>query len=170
MRTAERVKKEIAKKYNKDPEGWKAWATKDSQHNLQWVFQHDQNLWMIKEYMINPYKTIGVGGRTKDSSVLEHPNYLSFGLRPIPERTALEILEIQDPVAKALKTAKIMMSIPPLSLERLDEDYIIHGPVILTPRKLEDLSYKQRILQQKLDDELARLKYKSLAHLYGMFT
>ncbi|MEM2907203.1 MAG: hypothetical protein QW739_03900 [Candidatus Odinarchaeota archaeon] len=63
-----------------------------------------------------------------------------------------------------------MMSIPPLSLERLDEDYIIHGPVILTPRKLEDLSYKQRILQQKLDDELARLKYKSLAHLYGMFT
>ena len=170
MKTAEQVKKEVSRRYNKDPEGWKAWATKDFQHNIHWVFQHDHNLWMIKEYIVNPYKTIGVGGRTKDNSALENPGYLSFGLRPIPERTALEILEIDDPQLRALKTAKIMIALPPLPFDRIQEDYILQGPIILTPRNLEDLSYKQKVLQRKLDIELNRLKNKNLSHLSGMFT
>ncbi len=170
MRTAEQVKREITRKYNKDPEGWKAWISKDDKHNIHWIFQQDRNIWMIKEYMVNPYKSIGVGGRTKDNSTLDQPRYLSFGLRPIPESEALEIFEIPDPQIRMLKTAKIIMNTPPLPFDRLQEDYILHGPVILAPRRLEDLSYKQRALQRKLDEELTKLKNKSLSHLYGIFT
>ncbi|WEU40859.1 MAG: hypothetical protein OdinLCB4_002790 [Candidatus Odinarchaeum yellowstonii] len=170
MRTAESVKKEIAKKYNKDPEGWKAWVMKDPQHNINWIFRHDQNFWMIKEFVVNPYQTIGIGGRTKDNNILENPSYLSFGLRPISERALIEILEIEDPQLRALKTAKIMMANPPLPFDRLQEDYILQGPIILSPRNLEDLSYKQRMLQRKLDTELNRLKNRTLPHILGMFT
>mgnify|MGYP005831082637 FL=1 len=170
MKTADQVKKEISRKYNKDPRGWRVWASRDRQDNINWIFQQDRSFWMIKEFMVNPYETIGVGGRTKDSFTQSPgPSYLSFGLRSIPERAALELLETSDPVLRTLKTSKLMINIPPSPIDRLQEDYVLHGPVIVAPKSLDDLSYKQRALHRKLEQELLNLKNRRLPHLYGMY-
>ena len=171
MRTAEQIKKEIAKKYNKDPENWKAWMGLDPDRNVNWAINHDRQMWLMKEFQLNPLKTIGLGGRTKISGPerLLKPNILGFGVRPLAERKALDILTEENASLRSRMIGNLMLNIKPAPLDRLREDFILHGPIMNEPKNIDDLSYKQRVLREKLDQEMIRLKRRDYSYLYSLY-
>jgi hypothetical protein len=171
MRTADQIKKEIAKKYNRDPDGWKAWMGVDKDKNINWMINHDRQMWMIKEFTLNPIKNIGVGGRTKISGprrFLER-NIMGFGVRPLKENRALDILAEDNPYRRGKLVGNLMLQIKPTPLDKLREDFILHGPILSEPRNLDDLSYKQKQLRLKLDEEMFRLKRRDYQYLYSLY-
>jgi len=171
MRTAEQVKKEITKKYNRDPDGWKAWYSVDEDRNIEWMINRDKELWMIKEFRVNPLKVIGVGGRTKISGpkTMLQRSIMGFGVRPIKERSALNILLEEDPYTRGRLVGNLLLKINPIPLTKLREDYILHGPYLNKPKNLEDLSYKQRRLQAKLNAEIKKIKKRDFSYLYSLY-
>jgi hypothetical protein len=171
MRTADQIKKEIAKKYNRDPDGWKAWMGLDKERNINWMINHDRQMWMLKEFNVNPLTTIGVGGRTKISGPkrLLQRNIMGFGVRPLNENNALDILAEDNPYLRGQKVGNLMLKIKPTPLNRLNDDFILHGPILSEPKNLDDLSYKQKQLKEKLDSEMIKIKRRDFPYLYSLY-
>lgn len=142
---AEKAKKRIAEKYDKDPDGWSVYTSRDKDRFYDTLVTHDEDAWYIKEFSINPYKTIGVAERKKES----FDEVFNFGLREIEDPSAVDIMKILQ--SKPLRSGSIKTP------------YVLGGPVI---RKRDlSISGAQEELDTKLRLELKKIVDKEYSYL-----
>ena len=54
-------RKEIMERYNKNPKGWYVFNGRDSKGFTNTIVIRGREIWIMKDEMINPYKSIGLG-------------------------------------------------------------------------------------------------------------
>ena len=82
MISSKKIRAKIEKDYNKDPEGWQAYISNNKGH-IDSIFVNEDYLYIIKEQIINPFKSIGLGVKRRISFDLKESKQINFGLRPV---------------------------------------------------------------------------------------
>lgn len=149
MEEAEKAKGKITKKYDKDPEGWSVYVSRDREKFHDTLITHDDELWYIKEYSINPYKSIGLAERKRESFDIA----LNFGLREVKDPSDMDIM-------------KILQS-KPMKSDSITTPYVLSGPIARTGDFV--ISKAQEELDAKLRSELKKIidrEYSYLSYPY----
>jgi hypothetical protein len=166
MLDATKIRREIARLYEKDPEGWRVLVGRDRSGFYDALISHGTEAWQVKEYQVNPYKFVGLGSRlpTLSSSPLipqEHP----FGLRAIDLDQIKEIASvIDDPQSMSELAAKLLSRSPVSAREAVESPAVLQGPILQSPRPLEALSSAHTRLDAKLRKELQNLVNREFRH------
>jgi len=161
-----KVRREIARLYEKDPEGWRVLVGKDHSGFYDALIAHGTEAWQVKEYQVNPYKFVGLGSRLPNltSGPLvpqEHP----FGLRPIGLDQMKEIAAvIEDPASMNELATKLLNRRPISASEAIESPAVLQGPILQSPRPIEALSSAHSKLDAKLRKELQNLVNKEFRH------
>ncbi len=165
IKSAEEIKKDLMRTYDKSPEGWKVSMGRDSENYLNSLFLQENKFWLIKEFPLNPYKSIGIGtrGRIGNREIKNVKAPIDFGLRPLlPEQTKA-LLEGNSAIIEEI------LETPPLPSEKcLAFPLVMEGPISLFQRK-SFISKAQRELDRKLRknlrDRISR-EYPCMARSY----
>ena len=166
MRDSVKVRREIARLYDKDPQDWNVLVGKDVAGFFDVLISHGKEAWQVKEYQVNPYKFVGLGSRmpslpSNPLATGEHP----FGLRPIGLDEIKELSNaIDEPKAMGELAAKLLAEKPVSSSEAMESPAILQGPVVQSNKPLDSLSSAQTRLDEKLRRELRRLIQKDFRH------
>jgi len=92
LKSADVAKREIQRLYDKDPRKWHILSGRDSHGYNDLVVMHENDLWIIKEQLINPYKSVGFAlktvGKAHGVENIESPQY---GVRPVT-RTQIDAI------------------------------------------------------------------------------
>lgn len=166
---AEKIKKMFLEKYNKNPYNWNIILGMDDRKFINTLILNPEESWLIKEYMINPFKTLGLGTPIEvRKDYFKKLGAPTFGFRPFPESILEKIkegskLDIKDIVSNVLKQK-------PRSLYSIKEKIILEGPLYNTNfGSLEIISEEQKKLDEKLSREvekLVRRKYPQILMPY----
>jgi hypothetical protein len=173
---SQRIRREIANKYESDPSGWRLlWGYDGKGHNNLLVVKGSK-LWWLKEEMINPLLTVGCGIRSPLEVDLESKVFggkepaPSYGLRPIHQDQMERIMKDlaagitpQNPIREILRSE-------PKAITELDTSFLMQGPFYRVPQITDILSDKQRELDAKLNSELHRLILKRYPQLVMSYT
>ena len=159
-KSSEEIKKEIAKEYNKDPLGWNLFAGRDSESHLELIVTHRNSFWYIKEEIINPTKTLGVGVRRRvDAEALKElpvNKVFQFGFRPVNNRNLNFLLQSKSPEHFNKVLIKILSTPPVSTTNNVRTNLGILGPVY--PRSsINSFIDRQKELDLKLRAELEKL-------------
>jgi len=150
FRTGDEIKKEIKRKYNRDPEKWQVLFGVDEDRYPTIIFHHTSGTWILKEFFLNPYNSIGCGVKTKPwKNLMENIPY-SFGLRTLTPEEGEKIL------AGDIEVVEKVLSQSPLPFHECEGNLTIQGP-ILAPTKPIPFSTAQQKLDRKLRKELQSL-------------
>jgi len=166
MLDSTKIRREIARLYDKDPEGWRVLVGRDRAGFYDALIAHGTEAWQVKEYQVNPYKFIGLGSRlpnlTSDPLIpQEHP----FGLRAIGLEQMKEIASvIDDPSSMSELAAKLLSRKPVSATEAVESPAVLQGPVLQSSRPLETLSSAHTRLDAKLRKELQNLVNREFRH------
>lgn len=166
MLDSAKIRREIARRYDKDPEEWRVLVGRDRSGFYDALISHRTEAWHVKEYQVNPYKFVGLGSRLPtmpfDSSVsAEHP----FGLRAIGLEQMKEIASvIDDPSSMAELAAKLLSRKPVSATEAVESPAILQGPILQSTRPIETLSAAHTRLDAKLRRELQSLVNRDFRH------
>jgi hypothetical protein len=166
MRDSAKIRQEIARLYDKDPQGWKVLVGKDATGFFDVLISHGTEAWQVKEYQVNPYKFVGLGSRLSSLpshafASSEHP----FGLRPLRTEDMAELAKVMDePRAMGELASKLLGEKPISSREALQSPAVLQGPILHSNRPLEGLSTAQTKLDEKLRRELRRIVHKEFRH------
>jgi hypothetical protein len=166
MRDSARIRDEIAKRYDRDPQGWNILVGKDRAGFFDVLISHGREAWQVKEYQVNPYKFVGLGSRMPSlpPSTLAS-NEPQFGLRPVGLESMKELSNLMDdPKAMSELANKLLTEKPVSSTEALESPAILQGPVMHSNRPLDALSTAQTRLDDKLRRELRRMVTKEFRH------
>ncbi|MFX0096984.1 MAG: hypothetical protein ACFE7E_04405 [Candidatus Hodarchaeota archaeon] len=170
IRSADRIKKEIVKRYNSSPRGWQVMVRRDLRGHYDLIFTKDSNIWFVKEEFINPYKSVGLGAKQTIGRKLDVDNPFEFGLRPLSQEQMRTLIEILQKGSDLGRISKIIEDVEPTSARKIDTPYALQGPVIRVDRHTGLISEKQRELDQKLRIELEKLLRKKYPHLLRSYT
>lgn len=166
MLDSAKVRREIARLYEKDPEGWQVLVGKDHSGFYDALISHGTQAWQVKEYQVNPYKFVGLGSRlpslTSDPLIpQEHP----FGLRAIGLDQIKEMASvIEDPASMNELAAKLLSRRPVSVREAIESPAVLQGPILQSSRPIEALSSAHSRLDAKLRKELQSLVNKEFRH------
>jgi len=152
---ADKIRERIMSLYNKDPGNWHIMVGRDEANYLNSVILHESEMWVIKEEVINPYRSIGCGVKTEVDESFESisKNPYSFGLRPVPyDPGSSQFKNPRDIIESTLKTKPVPYS----RAQEIRSPIIIQGPVI-TPSRPFALSKAQEELDRKLRKSLRSL-------------
>lgn len=157
IKSAEKVRKELKDSYENEPEDWYVFVGRDSESFSNSIFLHNEDLWIIKEFPVNPFKFIGIGikkelERNEFINKKNKKNLFSFGFRPLNSEELEKILNRTYEIRKILEK-------PPLSLKEcssFSDVLIMEGPIlaydkpIFTSKAQEELDVKLRRSLRKL--------------------
>ena len=166
MHDSAKIRREIARLYDRNPEGWRVLVGKDHSGFYDALISRGTDAWQVKEYQVNPYKFVGLGSRLPQitNSPLvpqEHP----FGLRPIAVEQMKEFASIVDDPKTMNEIAARMLSTKPVSAsEALESPAILQGPILQSARPLDSLSSAHTKLDEKLRKELRQLVNREFRH------
>jgi len=156
---AEDVKKEILKRYDSNPSGWRVFVGRDRRGHFDLIVSHDSDMWLIKEEQINPFLSVGFGVRDKvvKFEAIEKISPYTFGLRPLSERQMMKVaLALRSNESPSKLLARALMADPVASTE-IRSPGILQGPVIHSAKGIELISERQAELDRELRLELERL-------------
>ena len=159
MEPAEDVKKEILKRYDSNPSGWRVFVGRDRRGHFDLIVSHDSDMWLIKEEQINPFLSVGFGVRDKvvKFEAIEKISPYTFGLRPLSERQMMKVaLALRSNESPSKLLARALMADPVASTE-IRSPGILQGPVIHSAKGIELISERQAELDRELRLELERL-------------
>jgi hypothetical protein len=166
LRDSTKIRGEIARRYDKDPQGWNVLVGKDRAGFFDVVISHGREAWQVKEYQVNPYKFVGLGSRIPNlppSSLAT--NEFQFGLRPIGLDNIKELSNLMDdPSAMSELASRLLTKKPVSASEALESPAVLQGPVLHSSRPLDTLSTAQSKLDEKLRRELRRMVSKEFRH------
>lgn len=170
MMSSAEIKKELAKKYNANPEGWRVLVGKDLKGYYDFMISHGSDIWILKEFQLNPYQSLGFGviQNECENEVIKnlrptHP----FGFRPLNQNQVIEVVEaIQKDESIDTIMGRVMQS-SPTSLQNITSPIIVEGPVLHSTTPI--LSESQSELDQKLRTELENLLHRKYPHLLRQF-
>jgi len=161
VKSSERVRREIIKSYDNDPEDWRVLVGRDTGRHLSVLISHGEELWIVKEEQINPYKSVGYGAKTyQDAELLKNISPYTFGFRPL---TRSQIEELTSALEKKKSINEILadlMARKPVSFKDVASPMVLQGPVIHSPKPIDYISDKHRQLDLKLKLELERLLHR----------
>ncbi len=157
VKSADKVRDDIIKRYNKDPENWYVFFGKDSEHYISSLFFHEDKLWMIKEFAVNPYKFVGFGSKTSaEDGIKDSP--FSFGLRKISSDDERGLM------SGKFSAVHNILSKSPVSLEECRNSMIVEGPVFSCNNEIK-ISEAQEELDFKLRSNLRKLIRRNYADI-----
>lgn len=162
VRSSDRVKREVMRRYDDSPEGWEAWVGKDRKGFLDLLISHGTELWQIKEFEVNPYKFVGFGASTVASRPSPpHTSPCEFGLRPLTESRMKELAgSIDDRETVADIMSKLLRTKPVPTNEAMKSQVILQGPVMQSFGQLDLISESQKTLDRRLGYQLEKLIMK----------
>jgi hypothetical protein len=159
LRDSVKVRREIARLYDKDPQDWNVLVGRDVAGFFDVLISHGKDAWQVKEYQVNPYKFVGLGSRIPSlpSNPLASGEY-PFGLRPIGLDEIKELSSAMDePKAMSELASKLLGEKPVSSSEAMESPAILQGPIVRSNKPLDSLSSAQERLDEKLRRELHRI-------------
>jgi len=158
LQPAEKLKREIAKSYDSNPKGWRVLVGKDNRNFSQILVSNGSQVWILKEEMINPYRSIGLGARL--TGEIEAPKVSStkeFGLRPLAQGQIGELSSLlrngEDPKDFLLK----VMTSEPVASNDVKGPMVLQGPIMATSNSTSLLSDKHREIDHRISEELQKL-------------
>ncbi len=166
MLDSTKIRREISRLYDKDPQGWRVLVGKDKLGFYDVLISHGTEAWQVKEYQVNPYKFVGLGSRIPSSTPgpllsSEHP----FGFRPVSLEKMKELATvIDDPRAVSDLAVKLLAEKPVSFTEAEDSAAVLHGPILQSSRPIEALSSSHTKLDKKLRKELERIVHRDFRH------
>jgi hypothetical protein len=161
-----RIRREISRLYDKDPQGWKVLVGKDKMGFYDVLISHGAEAWQVKEYQVNPYKFVGLGSRLPSPTPGpmisdEHP----FGFRPVGFEQMKELAAlIDDPRAVSELAGRLLAEKPVSSTEAMGNPAVLQGPILQSSRPIEALSSSHTKLDEKLRKELQRIVHRNFRH------
>jgi hypothetical protein len=157
------IRKEIFRKYNKDPLNWRVFAEVDRSFYQDLVIVHEREAWFLKEMAINPEKTIGLGVREKLGSTIPKSSLSTFGFREVRPTDFNPRANLDEFLTKILARQP-----KPLPMVFGRENFILQGPVSFgRPKEIDDIYNRiQQDLKRGLDN-LVMKKYPHLKTIYG---
>jgi len=159
-KSSEEIKKEIAEEYNKDPLGWNLFAGRDSESHLELIVTHRNTFWYIKEEIIKPTKTLGVGVRRRvDEEALNDLSVnkvFQFGFRPLDNRHINLLLQSKSQEQFNKVLIKILSTPPIPTTSNKRTNLGILGP-IYPKSSINSFIDRQKELDLKLRIELEKL-------------
>jgi hypothetical protein len=162
MIPADELKRDILRRYNRDPHEWHVFVGNDQKGYYDVVVVHGSDAWLIKEQPINPLQSIGFGVRDNilDQDVVKRLTEHTFGLRPLSEPDVAR-------VAQALKRGRSLSRIinrvlrtEPVAFKELESPMALQGPIIRSPALIDTISENQTELNRKLRIELEKQLYR----------
>ena len=166
MHDSTKVRHEISKLYDKDPQGWKVLVGKDKAGFFDVMISHKDEGWQIKEYQVNPYKFVGLGSRLPNTPA--HPIAMDnpgFGLRPVDIDQMKELAGlIDDPKSMNDILLRLLQEKPTTSRDIAESAAVLQGPILQSSSPLEDLSTAHTKLDQRLRKELQRIVRRDFRH------
>jgi len=166
MLDSTKVRREIARLYDKDPEGWRVLVGKDRSGFYDALISHGTEAWQVKEYQVNPYKFVGLGSKLPNiTSGALVPQEYPFGLRAIGLDQMKEVASvIDDPKTMSELAAKLLSRAPVSASEALESPAVLQGPILQSSRPLETLSSAHTRLDERLRKELQHLVRRDFRH------
>jgi hypothetical protein len=152
--------------YDKNPQDWRVLVGKDRFGFYDVLISHGTRAWQVKEYMVNPYKFVGLGSKLPSiSSHLVDASEYPFGLRSIDLNDMKELTDIiDDPKALSDLASKLLSQKPVSSRDAIEGAAILQGPVMQSTGPLEAISSAHTKLDEKLRRELHRLVRRDFRH------
>ena len=171
LKTADQVKKEIARRYSVDPDGWQVLYGRKPGGISDLMVVHGSDMWMIKENLVNPRRSIGLGakGHLREGEEIKTFSPYSFGLRPLPREQMEELMLRLVSGKSTRKMMRAIMMTRPSSPKDITSPVVMQGPVVYSERPIELISETHRELSEKLDEELEKLLYKKYPSRMGMY-
>ncbi len=166
MLNSAKLRREILRLYDKDPQGWSVLVGRDKTGFFDAIISHGTETWQIKEYEVNPYKFVGLGAKLANVSPpsLGREKY-PFGLRPMNQAQIKEIANLIDnPVAMSELASKLLDEKPVSSREAAESVAVLQGPIFHSTKPLEALSSAQGRLDADLRRELRRIVNREFRH------
>lgn len=158
MQPAEKLKREIARSYDSNPKGWNVFVGRDNRKFSQALISNGSNVWVLKEEIINPYKSVGLGVKLVDQlDSLKSSAPQEFGLRPLNQRQIRGLIDLTKKEKSPRDFLLGIMKSKPVSSSNITSPLILQGPIMSTENPLNLLSDKHRELDRKLNSELNRL-------------
>lgn len=169
MLDSTKIRREIARLYDKDPQGWNVLVGKDKAGFYDALISHGSEAWQVKEYQVNPYKFVGLGSRLPNAPT--HPLPMKdypFGLRPIGMDQMKELASLIDDDPRAISeiAAKVLTEKPVSSREAIESPAILQGPILQSNNPLEALSSAHNRLDEKLRKDLQRMVRRDYRHTF----
>ena len=164
LKPAEKIREEILRKYNKNPKNWYVFVGIDSEKYFNTFFLHDyKEIWMIKEFALNPYKFDGLGCKVrvknKETEYKGELNFpFTFGLHEVKKEERNAILNGNFSVIEKI------LSRSPLPFDEIKNSAVIEGPIILHNKKIR-ISKAQEDLEKKLQIGIKKLIYREYPDL-----
>ena len=166
MLDSAKIRREIARLYDRDPQGWSVLVGKDRSGFFDALISHGREGWQVKEYQVNPYKFVGLGSRLP--SLGSHPlsaGEYPFGLRSIDLNEMKDLADIiDDPRALSDLASKLLSRKPVSSRDAVEGAAILQGPILQSAGPLEAISSAHTKLDEKLRRELQRLVRRDFSH------
>lgn len=166
MDTSAEIKSRILRAYNTSPDGWQVYTAKDARGHTDTVFVHGNDVYVTKEEVVNPYRSIGVGIQEK-LDIVKIPSAPSFGLRPLDVNTLETLLTVDDKAQRSLIGQ--VMSNRPVAIDNIRSPAVIHGPITHSNVPLSIMGSKQKEIDSRLREELDRLLDRKYPHLRSMY-
>jgi hypothetical protein len=161
VKSADDARRQILKLYDKDPTNWHILSGRDRHGYHDLVVVHDTDLWIIKEQLINPYKSVGLAvkalGKADDIKSFESPQ---CGIRPVSQTQIQEIVETIRAQKSVHDVLSEVMSHRPVSFRDLRSPAMVQGPILYVDRPIDLISTKQHDVDVKLKIELEKLLMK----------
>jgi hypothetical protein len=160
-----RIRREISRLYDKDPQNWRVLVGKDKTGFYDLLISHESQAWQVKEYQVNPYKFVGLGSKLPGSSPRPLISEHSFGFRPVGLQQMKELASvIDDPRAMTDIATKLLAERPVSTMEAVESPAILQGPIMQSARPIEALSSSHAKLDEKLRKELQRIVQRDFRH------
>ena len=159
------MRAEIARLYDKDPQGWRVLAGKDRLGFYDLLIAHGTEAWQLKEYQVNPYKFVGLGSRLPNLPQPAMSQEFHFGLRPIKVDQMRELANVlDDPTSMSDFASRLLTQKPVASAEAMEGPAILHGPILQSPRPIEVLSRAHTELDSQLRKQLQHIVNRNFRH------
>ena len=133
---------------------------------------HRDTMWIIKEFSVNHYKTVGFALKKSVDPYTKLPeSRYPFGLRPVESEKVFKVL---SELKRGKSTQEILdeiLSKEPTTSNEIGNKLAVAGPVVIskeTPFKY--LSEKQQEVNVKLKKELEKLIQRKYSYLYLDYT
>jgi hypothetical protein len=166
MLDSTKIRREIARLYDKNPEDWHVLVGRDKLGFYDALISHGMEAWQLKEYQVNPYKFVGLGSRLPALPAGQLiPQEQPFGLRAIGLDQMKEIASVlDDPASMSELAAKLLSRKPVSATEAVESPAVLQGPILQSPRPLETLSSAHMKLDARLRKELRNLVNREYRH------
>lgn len=166
MLDSAKIRREVVRLYDKDPQNWNVLVGKDRAGFYDVLISHGTEAWQMKEYQVNPYKFVGLGSRLPNAlprplTGVESP----FGLRPVNLDTIKEITTVMDdPRAMSELASKLLAEKPITSREAVESPAVLQGPIFHSRNPLDTLSTSHSRLDARMRRELQELVNRKFRH------